>query len=104
MVPSKASILTATVLQQGVAVVTQLAALAVSALAVVKAAQTLAGLGVAGLWVQHVDVVVALTGLTLPSHLPRVSIVTRGALVTASTCREEEELQTSDISDEQFHL
>lgn len=69
--------LTPAVLQQGVAIVTVFAALAGVSLAVVKAAQTLAGSAVAGLQVQHVDVAVALTGLTLPPHVSRVSIVTR---------------------------
>lgn len=71
------SVLTSAVLQQCVAIVTQFAVLAGGALAVVQAAQTLAGLSVAGLWIRHVDVVVALTGLTLAPGLAWVSIVTR---------------------------
>lgn len=43
----------------------------------IQAALTLPGPGVAGLRVQHVNVVVALAGLTLSARLPRVSIVTR---------------------------
>lgn len=79
-------LLTSTVLPRGVAIVAQFAALAGRAFAVVQAAQTLAGPGVTRVWVQHVNVVVALTGLTLPARRSRVSIVTRRALVTASTC------------------
>lgn len=71
------SILTPAVLQHGVSIVTHFAALAGGPLAVVQAAQTLAVSGVAGLRVQHVNVVVALTGTTLSAHLARVSIVTR---------------------------
>lgn len=62
----------------------------------IKAAQTFAGSAVTGLRVQHVDVVIALTGLTCPTHFPGVSIVTRCALITSSTCREEMAVQTSD--------
>lgn len=82
------SILTPAVLQHGVSIVTHFAALAGGPLAVIQAAQTLAGSGVAGLRVQHVNVVVALTGKTLSAHLARVSVVTRWALVAAGTCRE----------------
>lgn len=88
--PWQPGVLTPAVLQRGVAVVAQLAALAGVALAVIQAAQTLAGLGVAGLRVQHVDVVVALTRLTLSACFPGVSIVTRWALVTASTYRKQD--------------
>lgn len=80
--------LTSAVVQCGVAIVTQFAALAGRAFAVVQAEQTLAAPGVAGVWVQHVDVVVTLTGLALPARLSGVSIVTRGALVTAGACRD----------------
>lgn len=73
----RSSILTPAVLQHGVSIVTHFAALAGGPLAVVQAAETLAGSGVTGLRVQHVNVVVALTGTTLSAHLARVSIVTR---------------------------
>lgn len=71
------SLLTSAVLQCGVAIVTQLAALAGRTFAVVQAEQTLAAPGVARVWVQHVDVFVTLTGLTLSARLSGVSIVTR---------------------------
>lgn len=67
----------AAVLLQGVAIVTQLAVLAGGALAVVQAEQALASSAVTGPRVQHVDVVVALTRLTMASHLVWVSVVTR---------------------------
>lgn len=65
------------VLNQGVAVVTQLAVLARGTLAMVETAQTLAGSDVTGLRVQHVNVVIALAWETLATCLLRVSIVTR---------------------------
>lgn len=71
------SSLTPAVLQRGVAIVTQFAALAGGTFAVVQAEQTLAAAGVAGVWVQHVDVVVTLAGLTPPARLCGVSVVTR---------------------------
>lgn len=77
------SVLTPAVLQQCVAIVTQLTVLACRALAVVQTSQTLAGLTVAGLGVQHVDVVVALAGNTLPPHFIWVSMVTWSTLITA---------------------
>lgn len=80
------STLTSAVLQRGVAIVTQFAALAGRAFAVVQAEQTLAAPRVARFRVRHLDVVVALAGLALSARLSGVSIVTRGALVTAGTC------------------
>ncbi len=74
--PVKPSVLTPAVLEHSVAIVTQPTALAGGALAVIQAAQTLAGSGITRLRVQHVNVVVALTRLTLPARLPWVSIVT----------------------------
>lgn len=71
------SLLTSAVVQCGVAIVTQFAALTGRTFAVVQAEQTLAAPGVARVWVQHVDVVVTLTGLTLSARLSGVSIVTR---------------------------
>lgn len=78
--------LTSAVLERGVAIVTQSAALAGRALGVVQAEQTLAAAGVAGVRVQRVDVAVASTGPTLSARLSGVSVVTRGALVAAGTC------------------
>lgn len=77
VVTLKPSELTSAVLQQGIAIVTQLTPLAGSTFRVVQTAQTLAGSGVTGLWVQHINIIVALTGLTLPTGLTWVSIVTR---------------------------
>lgn len=69
--------LTSAILDQGVAVVTQLAVLAGGAFTVVQTSQALSGSGVTGLRVQHVDVVVALAWETLAPCLVGVSIVTR---------------------------
>ena len=65
--------------------VTQLTATAVLALCVMQAFETGTGAGVAGAGVHHVDVAVALAWETLPSHLVRIAIVTRGTLITPGT-------------------
>lgn len=70
-------LLTPAVLNQGIAIVTQLAVLAGGTLAVVETAQTLAGSDVTGLRVQHINVVVAPAWETLATWLLGVSIVTR---------------------------
>ncbi len=78
--------LTSTALGQCIAVITELAAVAALALAVVQAFETSARSGVTGLRVHHVDVVVALTGPAFSAHLVWVSIITRGAFFTPGTC------------------
>ena len=56
----------------------------------VEAADALARPGIAGLGVQQVDVVVALTRNALPPRLRGVPMVTRGTLITARTCRDKQ--------------
>lgn len=74
--------LTAAALSGGAAVVAMLAALAGVALGVVQALEAGARSHVAGAWVVHVDVAVALTHRAAPAGHQRVPKVARGALIT----------------------
>lgn len=76
-------LLTSAVLGQSVAIVTQLTVGTGRAFGVVQAPEALAGSGVTRLWVQAVNVAVALAWQALATGLLRVAIVTRGTLVTA---------------------
>ena len=77
-------------LRQGVAVVTQPAAVAGGPVGVVQTLEAVARGGVARARVQHVDVVVALAGLALAACLLGVAIETRGAFVTPGAWRRED--------------
>lgn len=80
-------VLTPAAVPRGIPVVAGLTLGAVGPRCVVEAAQAVSCAPVACLWVRHVDVIVALAGQAAPTRLQWVSVVPRGTLIAAGTCR-----------------
>lgn len=78
--------LTATILLEGVAIVTEAAELAVLALRVVQALEAPPGLLVTGFWVRRVDVVVTPARLTRAPHVQGIAKEARGTVVASGAC------------------
>ena len=78
--------LTATILLEGVAIVTEAAELAVLPLRVVQALEAPPGLLVTGFWVRRVDVVVTLARLTRAPRVRGIAKEARGTVVASGAC------------------